>query len=83
MIEAEEERARIPLSSCFVNDSVYRRHKVVISLSHKAVRDVYDDAAWYRLGFDPVAGFGEDFETSLIVLRNEGEAFEVGMRADT
>jgi len=51
-------------------------------LAHEAVCDVYDDAAWDRGGFDPVSGFRQDFEARIGVLRDEGEAFKVGVGAD-
>lgn len=46
------------------------------------VHDGTDHLHRNRGCFDPVAGFGEDFEPSVRVLDDESEAFEIGMCAD-
>lgn len=59
------------------------RHEKIICLSHEAVGNVDNERTGDRIRLNPVAGLAENFETARRVLSNNGEAFDVRVRADT
>lgn len=82
-IESPKEGYRVSLSAAFVDDSVYCRNEIVISLAHKTVGNVDDKRSRDWLGFNPVPSFAEDFKTAAFILGDDGETFKVGMGADS
>lgn len=78
----QKKRRRVALFATLVDHAMDRRDEEIVRLSLEAVCNVDDKRAWNRLCFDPMTFFVQNLQSACIILRDDGEAFDIRVGTD-